>query len=86
MKSDLRTSESDIDEGEILYQIDAFKCSPLQAAQVFADSYWDQPRKIKGMNEHGEFKILGGLATYKVISLIAQHIYQIIKLSEGNKI
>jgi hypothetical protein len=55
---------------DAIYQIDAYRMTPTEAAQKFAAEYWDEPRELHrvwsvGRDTH--FSVKDGTRTYKIV-------------------
>jgi hypothetical protein len=51
---------------EIIWQVDSYNKTAKSAADEFARTYWQEPRKIRGLKPDGTFKVVGGVRTYRV--------------------
>lgn len=50
----------------ILWECDAFHKTAREAADEFAATYWDTPRKALAIDPHGFFRVKGGQRPYQV--------------------
>lgn len=50
----------------VLFEVEAFNKTARQAADEFAETYWDTPRKALAIDPHGFFRIKGGMRLYQV--------------------
>ena len=56
-----------LDEGRgCIWECDAFHKTARQAADEFAATFWDTPRKVLAIDPHGFFRVKGGQRLYQV--------------------
>ncbi len=60
------TSKSKPNDFTPLWQVAAFTYTARRAAEEFAQTYWDRPRKVI-WNEDDSFKVEDGVRTYRVV-------------------
>jgi hypothetical protein len=51
---------------ETLWEMEAHDTTARRAVEAFADSFWDTPRKALAIDQHGFFRVRGGLRLYQV--------------------